>query len=43
MEKIIDILFELEASSVQIDGVATTETYEYVDLVNTWSEMTGKI
>jgi hypothetical protein len=39
-EAITDILFELEASSVPLDGIATSETYQFVDLVNTWSELT---
>ena len=39
-ETITDILFELEASSVPSDGVTTSETYQYVELVNIWSELT---
>ncbi|MCL7421248.1 MAG: hypothetical protein M8364_10140 [Methylobacter sp.] len=39
-EAITDILFDLEASSVPSDGVATTATYQYVGLVNIWSELT---
>ncbi len=39
-EAITDILFDLEASSVPVDGIATSETYQFVELVNTWSELT---
>ncbi len=39
-EAITDILFDLEASSVPTDGIGTTETYQYVELVNIWSELT---
>lgn len=39
-EIITDILFQLEASSVPGDGIATVETYNYVKLVNIWSNLT---
>lgn len=42
-ETITDILFDLEASSVPNDGIATSETYEYVSLVNVWSEITESV
>ncbi len=39
-EMIADILFDAEASSVPNDGIATSETYKYVNLVNIWSKLT---
>lgn len=39
-ERITDLLFDLEASSVPVDGISTSETYKYARLVNIWSELT---
>ena len=42
-EAIIDLLLELEASSVPVGGIASEETCQYVELVNLWSELTEYI
>jgi hypothetical protein len=39
-EAITDVLFDLEASSVPPNGIGTSETSQYVELVNIWSELT---
>ena len=39
-EAIADVLFDLEASSVPPSGIGTSETSQYVELVNIWSELT---
>lgn len=43
VEAITDILFDLEASSVPEDGIGTTATYWYVELVNIWSELRASL
>lgn len=38
--RIADFLFEKEADSVPVSGIATSETYNLVELVNVWHELT---
>jgi len=33
-------MFEAEASSVSENGIATSETMQFVELVNIWRELT---
>lgn len=38
-DRIADYLFEKEAESVPVDGIATSETSRLVTLVNVWQEL----